>query len=131
MITFERFVKDPAAGMREVYEFLGVDPNFEVPNLDTRYNPVGSYKKNPLTNFIFGQSKLKTFLRRVLPMNAKMKRLRIGLIEKYQTETPDLDPKAEAFIVDRLKDEVRQLNVEFGVETELWNSGFAIKKEFA
>ena len=78
VVTFERFVKDPATGMKEIYQFLGVDPDFEVPNLDTTYNPGGSYKKNLLTNFIFGQSKLKTFLRRILPMNAKISDLMIS-----------------------------------------------------
>lgn len=131
VVTFERFVKDPEAGMKEIYQFLGVDPSFRVPNLDTTYNPGGSYKKNPITNFVFGQSKLKTFLRRVLPMNAGMKKLRLGLIENYKTDNPPIDPRAEAFIVDSLREDVQSLKEEFGVETQLWNPGFMVKKELA
>ena len=122
VITFEEFLQNPELGMRELFQFLEVDPDFVPENLHTKFNPGGVYRKNPVTRFIFSQNKLKTLVKKTVPITPGMKQLKLKTINKYKESTPPMDEKAEAFLVDKFKDEAVKLNRDFGVKTELWNS---------
>lgn len=124
VVTFEEFMKNPVAGIKEVYEFLEVDTAFIPQNLGTKFNTGGVYKENPITKFIFRQSKLKTFIKRLLPISSGMKKAKLKVIEKYREETPEIPKEAKEYLTARFGGTIEKLNKEFGVKTELWNEHF-------
>lgn len=123
VITFEDFISNTADGIKEVYSFLGVNPDFVPTNIDTHFNPGGAYRKNIVTKFIFRQSKLKTLIKKIVPLTPGLKQAKLKTIQRYKEETPRMDVKAENYLVDLLKDDVAKLK-SFGVKTELWNDKF-------
>lgn len=124
IITFEAFIEDRKKGIHDLYSFLGVDPSFEPQNLNTKFNEGGVFEQNPITKFIFSQNKLKTVVKKTVPITSGMKQLKLKAINRYKKSTPPIEPETEAYLVSRFKDEVHKLKEEFGVQTEYWNSGF-------
>jgi len=125
VITFEEFIADAADGIKSVYKFLDVDPGFVPSSIDTHFNPGGAYKKNFVTKFIFKQSKFKTIIKKIIPLTPSLKKAKLKTIQRYKEATPEIDPRAENYLVQLLKNDVAKLN-SFGVKTELWNDKFFI-----
>ena len=123
LITFEDFIRNPQDNIRDIYDYLGVNPDFSPDNIKTHFNPGGVYKKNPITSFIFKQSKFKSAVKRIVPLNTSVKRAKIQLIKRFQEETPQIDEKSEKYLVEVFKEDVMRLS-EFGVKTDLWNKSF-------
>ncbi|QNJ97480.1 sulfotransferase family protein [Constantimarinum furrinae] len=120
IITFEEFVRDQEKGIREIYNFLEVSESFIPENLDTQFNPGGVYEANTITKFIFGQNKLKTLIKKTVPLTSTLKQIKIKTINKYKKPTPGIDQRSEAFLVEIFKEDVKRLK-EFGVKTQYWN----------
>lgn len=126
VVTFEEFMQNPEKGIKEIYSFLEVDDTFIPENIGTRFNPGGLYKKNILTSFIFERSKLNSFVKSIIPLNSRVKKIAHSVTNKFKTETPPVDKKSEEFLVDYFKSDVLKLKSEFGVKTEHWNKGFQL-----
>ena len=126
IITFEEFMNDPENEIQKLYKFFGegIDDTFVPSNLKTKFNPGGLYEQNFITKFIFKPSRLKTVLKQVIPLNSKMKQLKIKTTSIYKKATPTIDLKSEDFLVAVFKDEVEKLRQEFDVKTEFWNPKF-------
>lgn len=125
VVTFEDFVSNKEERIKEIYGFLEVRSDFLPNNLDTQYNPGGVYKQNAITKFIFRQSKLKSFVKRVIPLTPSLKKVKLKTIQRYKEPTPQIDPKAEAFLVDIFREDVSKLRI-YGVKTEYWNDKLSI-----
>ena len=63
---FEDWLSDKLGLMREVFDFIGVDPSF-TPNMITKYNISGKPKSMALNNFLTNQNPIKTILKKALP----------------------------------------------------------------
>lgn len=124
IITFEDFVNNPKEGIKEIYEFLEVDSNFVPARLDTQYNQGGVYEKNVITKFIFRQSLLKNFLKKLIPITPRMKHVKIKIIDKYRRNTPQIDEDAENYLIEKFNPDVKKLEEHFNVKTHYWNSAF-------
>lgn len=123
IITFEEFIANAAEGIKPVYEFLNVNSDFVPASIDTHFNPGGAYKKNVLTKFIFKQSKFKSVIKKLIPLTPNLKKAKLKTIQRYKEATPEIDPKAEEYLVQLLKNDVAKLKT-LGVKTELWNDKF-------
>ena len=126
VITFEEFIQNPEKGIKELYQFLEVDDSFVPENIGTRFNPGGLYKKNILTSFIFERSKLNSFVKSIIPLNSRVKKIAQGVTNKFKKETPPMDEKSESFLIDYFKSDIPKLKNEFGVKVEHWNKGFQL-----
>ncbi len=124
IITFEEFIKNPNKGIDDLYSFLSVSRDFRPESLNTQFNPGGVYKKNIVTNFIFRQSKLKSNIKKWIPIGTPIKKAKIKLIKKYKEPTPPIDPKAEEYLINVLKNDVEKLSRDFGVDISYWNDKF-------
>ncbi|MFT4643982.1 MAG: hypothetical protein ACI8RP_001011 [Urechidicola sp.] len=124
IITFEEFIQDTEKGIVDVYSFLGVRKDFIPKNLNTQFNPGGVYKKNAITNFIFKQSKLKSIIKKTIPISTPIKKLKIKLIKNYKEPTPKIDELSEKYLLNKFHEDVNKLKEEFGVKTAYWNKDF-------
>ena len=120
VVTFEAFIKDIEGHMSRIYKFVGVDPSFVADNVDTQFNPGGVYKQNPITKFIFGQSKLKSSIKEKMHIPESLKKLKLKLIDRYKQETPPIDDRSYEYLKELFKDEIERLEKEHGVDTSLW-----------
>jgi len=124
VVTFEEFVKKPIKGIQEIYRFLGVDDTFVPENINTQFNPGGAYKRNIITNFIFGRSKLNSLVKSIIPLNSGVKKIAHSITNNFKQKTPSMDKKSEDFLIDYFKEDVKKLKEEYNVRVEHWNSKF-------
>lgn len=123
VITFEDFVQNQAEIIKEVYHFIEVDNTFLPESLQVQFNAGGVYRQNPITRFIFRQSKLKTVVKQLVPITPTMKKTKLRIIKRFKEDTPSIDERAEAYLIEQFKEDVKKLS-EFGVKTCYWNKAF-------
>jgi len=123
VITQEELNRNTALTVKKVFNFLEVDENFIPKHLDKKYNPGGSYKSNPITKFIFKKNKVNTLIRTLFPIPAALKHLKIKILKKYQVEPEKIDVKAEDYLVNVFKEDVKKLQ-SLGVDVSTWNSKY-------
>lgn len=121
IITTEELKEDTVGTMQKVYEFIGVNSDHSPSNLGVQYNSGGVYKSNFVTKFFFRQSKLRSFIKRLIPITDGLKKVKQNIIEKYKKETPSIDPKAEEFLVNCLKNDTMQLKRDYDIDVKNWN----------
>lgn len=123
ILTQEELNIDTKKTLTKVYKFLEVDPEFTPSNLAKRYNKGGLYKKNFVTNFIFKQGKIKTFLKKVIPISSWVKSIKNRIISNYHYKADPIDVDVENKLVKIFKKEVDNLT-KIGVDTSTWNKNF-------
>lgn len=120
VINFEEFIRDIPGHMSKVYSFLGVDPSFVADNVGVQFNEGGLYKKNPLTDFVFGQSKLKSAIKSKMAIPESLKKLKLKVISKYKEETPPIQPEAEQYLQELFQQDIEALKNQHGINTAIW-----------
>jgi hypothetical protein len=123
---FEDFQKEPLKIMREIYELIGVDKNFE-PDVSLRYNESGLIR-NDLLNKIYGQGGwisrtmqswfpgLYQRLRSNLSLKKKMLALRSRNLEKK-----NMDPAIRrALTLNVYGEDIKQLQILLGRDLSHW-----------
>lgn len=120
IITTEELKSNTIKTMLKVYEFLGLK-EFQPKNFEINYNAGGIYESNLITKFFFRQSKLRSFIKRIIPITQNMKHLKQRLISNYKKETPNIDKKTEALLANIFREDVIKLKKEFDVDIEYWN----------
>lgn len=123
VLTFEDFIENSSDRIKDIYRFLGVNEEFIPLNLQFQFNPGGVYKQNPITKFIFRQSKLKTAVKRLIPLTPAMKKTKLRIIKRYKDETPSIDERCSTYLIERFKEDVNRLS-QMGVKTAYWNQAF-------
>lgn len=124
LITSEELNEKTLETLQMVYGFLGVDSKYKPENIERRYNLGGVYDKNFFTNLMFKQSKLRNFIKQIVPITPGMKHLKHKITGKYKKETPKIDEKSESYLLNLFKNDVKKLKEEFGVNVNLWNKKF-------
>lgn len=92
--------------VRDLYAFIGVDPQFE-PNTDTQYNEVYTPKYKNLTWFL-NKSGIRPLMKRISP--GFIKKAVIKLLYKNKAEKGQMSPEAKAFLMEKLGDDIRNLS---------------------
>ena len=124
IVTTEEMSSNTQQIIQSVYNFGGVDSNVMPENVNRRYNEGGVFKKNIITKFFFQQSKLRTTIKKCIPITPGMKHIKHKMISKYQQDTPLIDPKAEDFLINLFKEDVQKLKKELQVDISNWNKKF-------
>lgn len=120
VITQEELSVDTATTIKKVFRFLEVDEDYIPSNLDKRYNPGGTYKSNTVTKLIFKENSVKTAIKKVFPVPVWMKHIKQNVIEKYKTDTPEIDEKVENYLLNVFKEDVQNVK-KLGIDVSLWN----------
>lgn len=122
IVTTEQLNENPEAVMKSIYNFLGVNQNFNPQSIYQKYNPGGLYKSNLITKFFFRQSRLRGFIKKIMPITPAMKKIKLKLIKNFKEETPEIEPKAEEFLIKHFKKDVENLKKDFDLDLTLWNN---------
>lgn len=120
ILTQEGLNKDTEGTIKRVFSFLDVNENYIPNNMHQRYNHGGVFKDNFITRFFFKQTKFKSTIKKILPIPVQLKNILNKIVSKYREPTPDIDIKAENYLVDYFKDDVLKLR-NIGVAVEAWN----------
>ncbi|MDC6353197.1 MULTISPECIES: sulfotransferase family protein [Robiginitalea] len=130
IVFYEEIKNDPLAVVRDAYEFIGVDPDFE-PELK-QLNKTGEVRFPWIRNALYSQSGIKKALVRyiidpLVPYNLKYK-LKIFFLNlvtsqksKKRVANPD-DNKARELIREALSEEIEQLEELLGTDLKSWKS---------
>lgn len=124
VVTFESFIENPEEGIKKIYHFLEVDDTFVPQNLGVQFNPGGVYKENMLTNFIFGRSKLNSWIKEMIPITSGIRKIVHKLTERFKVPKEPIDPQTESYLVEYFEDDVKKLEKEYKVKVEYWNDAF-------
>lgn len=114
IFLFEDLQHEPLSVVREIFVFLGVDPNF-VPNLSERHNPYGVPRFPRLQAWLLKPSKVKrvifTPIRLMLP-EAKRKELLLRFLRDWNIKPmpkPGLDPEIRRQLAEYYREDIMKL----------------------
>jgi hypothetical protein len=113
LLVYESFIAAPAEFLRQVFDFLGVDPDF-VPDAVERHNVSGVPKWHRLAPALAAVNPFLPSLKRVLPGPARARLRRLLLA------SPRLDPEQEGALRQSYREETRRLEAEFGLDLGPW-----------
>ena len=126
ILTQEELNLETKQTLKKVYSFLGVDQSFVPSNYKNRYNKGGLYKKNLITNFIFGQGHVKELIKKSISIRPWMKNIKNCLVSKFYYSAPKLDRKVEQKLINVFRQDVLKIT-KLGVNTSLWNNEYFTK----
>jgi hypothetical protein len=119
VIIYEEFVQNPVEVVRDLYEFIGVSPAFEPdPNLHSNATKRPD-DDNPLHNFINGQHLVRSAVRRLLPLKARMQ-IREFVREALFKPPPPLEDEERSKLKHLFDDDIRELKKQLGRDLSVW-----------
>jgi hypothetical protein len=119
VFLFDEFKRDPAAVVRDVFEFLEVDPGF-VPDTSVRHNPA-SVPRSGLLNRIFFHPKAIRGAKAVLPerLQGTAKRLRA----RSQRAAPTFPADLRAELLALYREDIEKLEALLDRDLSVWLRG--------
>jgi hypothetical protein len=120
VLTQEELNRDTKGTIKKVFSFLEVDENYIPNNMHQRYNHGGVFKDNLITRFFFKQTKFKSTIKKFVPIPVQLKNILNKIVSKYRQPTPEIDIKAEDYLVGFFKEDVKKLK-NIGVDVKFWN----------
>ncbi len=122
---FEDLQEEPAALLRDLFAFLGVDPNV-APDTTERHGRTGEIP-NPALRFLWTRSVvLRTALRPHVP--ARLRDLALPVFARELTQPP-LDPSLRAELLEVFRDDVERLGGLIGRDLSYWLSGSSTRSQ--
>ena len=116
VLRFEEFRRDPAATMRQLYDFIGVDPGF-VPDVAVRHNRSGEHRASLLRQALRRMPRLRrAVLRRLSP------RLGSRFADLVLHPQPPLAREVRRRLLEGFSDEVRGLERLLGWDLSAWRA---------
>ena len=113
VFLYEDFTNDPFGMIREVFEFLEVDPDF-TPNMNVRYNVSGVPRNKIAETLLRRLGPLRLFLERSLPPQLVSRMGPMFIRSKAQ------DSELRRKLVDAYADDIRQLQGLIGRDLSGW-----------
>jgi hypothetical protein len=116
VFLFDDLTQNPAGVMRDIYAFLGVDPNF-TPDFDTPYN-TGGLPSNRLLEGVFNRRSVRNAIEPWIPKRAMngLRRLRASNLQK----APGLPPELRSRLLDNFHDDIARTSALVGRNLESW-----------
>ncbi len=106
IIFSEDLKQSTARVIRELYAFIGVDPDY-VPDTSTQYNEVYTPKYKNLTWFL-NKSGIRPIMKRISPKF--LKKAFIRLFYKGKSDKGQMSPEARNFLMEKLSPDVQALS---------------------
>lgn len=122
VLIYEDFAKNPQRTMREIFSFIGVNPDIKL-ELNKQFNPSGNPKYPALQRFITNEHLLKKLLRpllRALWGKEKREKMRKSLKAKNLNKSGKMDPEIRAELDTFYADDIAALESILGTDIESW-----------
>ncbi|NER28093.1 MAG: sulfotransferase domain-containing protein [Symploca sp. SIO1C4] len=120
IIFFEDFLADPKTVLKHCFEFLGVNPTYNIPNADKNYNPRSKMLRDGAIWFALRRTKFGLAARR-LPQPVK------NVFRKFLRKKMDFAPIWEEttlkWTVDLIEKDARQFLKHAGRDESFWDLG--------
>lgn len=114
---YEQFQTDPAAVLRNLFGFLGVDRNVEI-STGERYNVSRVPRSNLIAGFIARPHWIKELLKPLFPARARQRATR--LLSEKNSCRPELSPELRRQLVDEFAGERERTARLCGLDLSLW-----------
>jgi hypothetical protein len=115
IVMFDEFTARPKQAVREIFAFLGVDPDVVV-EVDSVYNRSGLPRSRLLASLVSLPNPVTKLARRILPL-AVTAPVR-DLLQRANTgEKPKLDPRSRSFLEEYFANDMMELQSLLGVST--------------
>jgi hypothetical protein len=115
LLAFEKLSAEPAAVLRQICEFLDIDPEFQFPARNTPFNK--SAEDGRGYRLLQRVPVLSTVAKK-LPL--RWRRAVRNRLSKPPPELPELDDRRRAELHEALAGELARLRDEYGFDTSLW-----------
>lgn len=112
---FDDFKKDAGAVVKDMFTFLGVDPNVDI-DYSQKFNP-SFIPKNKLIGKLNTQKKIKDWLKGVLPKSVKSKFKKTFYTDK---DLPKITPAERKFLADIFRNDVMKLGKVLNRDLSKW-----------
>lgn len=112
---FDDFKKDAGAVVKDMFTFLGVDPNVDI-DYSQKFNP-SFIPKNKLIGKLNTQKKIKDWLKGVLPKSVKSKFKKTFYTDK---DLPKITPAERKFLADIFRNDVMKLGKLLNRDLSKW-----------
>ena len=118
VFLFEDLVNSPLVLMRELFEFLDIDPNFQ-PDVSKRANPSGVPKRQWVSRLLNRQNPVKQMARSILPRGLR-KNIYSTLQQGNTGDKTQINPQLKQGLIDTYRDDVMQLQDLLGRDLTHW-----------
>ena len=119
VIIYEDFVQHPARVIHELCEFIGVSTDFE-PDASLHSNATKRPDdENPLHSLINGQNLARSAVRKLLPLNTRM-RLREFVREFFFKPPPPIDSHERSQLKHLFENDIHELQKQLGCDLSVW-----------
>ncbi len=116
---YEDLRDDPSALMRDLYEFIGVDPSFE-PDTSIVHNRSGEIV-NPILRWTWKNSaELRSWIAPILPLSMRGRFFRLIARGKRSSPRERLDPELRARLTEEIRDNILKTQELIGRELSHW-----------
>lgn len=106
--------------LRDVFEFIGVDPDWSSADLETEHNPIGERRRGRwFVPTDIRESGLYRAVRRLVPLGARRAVWRL-LSSSVDVEGVGVQPDTRAELLRRLRPDLRRLRYHLGDEFHCW-----------
>ena len=125
ILSLDELKKNPKDLLKRVCEFAEIDPTFEFPGASTQHNPS---KGKMATNALWPKfdryiaSPIISYLPSEKRLDAMASVRKFFEVDKI-TKKVELTDVQYNFVMDELRDDLRKLNTEYGVDISGWNLG--------
>ena len=109
---------DMAAVMRDLFCFIGVDPDADV-DVSTRVNESSQPRSRALRRFLVDSQLPRRVARAVVPEGVR-RRVWAAAYRRNSAPPPRLDPDSRALLVGRFRDDIERLEVIIGRDLAAW-----------
>ncbi|MEZ5014536.1 MAG: sulfotransferase [Chitinophagales bacterium] len=115
IILFDDFKQDPKKAMRDLFGFIGADPDFPV-DMETKYNEAGMPRFGKL-NYFLTQTGLYTLSKKLVPERLKD---RVKSIFYSGSNVPKLSAAEREYLISLYTEDIRNLERLLGRSLENW-----------
>jgi len=122
VVIYEEFVQNPDKTVKEVFEFLGVDPNFSV-EIDRRYNTSGKPRFKLIQRMVTQENLVKSALRPVFRKifdKEKREKIRKGVKNSNLKTSNPLTDSMRSDLDAYFKEDILKLENLLGRSIEVW-----------
>ncbi|MGB4930192.1 MAG: sulfotransferase domain-containing protein, partial [Chitinophagales bacterium] len=116
IIFTEDMKKNASAVIREVYEFIGVDPTF-VADTSKQYNEVYTPKYKNLTWFL-NKTGIRPIMKKFSPR--VVKNMIVKMLYKGKSDKGEIPVEAKTFLKEKLSGDIQQLSILLNKDLSNW-----------
>jgi len=122
IIVHDDFKRDAAGIMKQVYEFLNVDPHYVPQNINIVYGKTGEYA-NPLAAFLATRHPLKQTVKNCMPagLTRLLRNVKDSYIQKKTVKPLVPDEPSVSFLTQYFRHDIAQLEQELHLNVRSWS----------